>query len=227
LLPVSIMAALASKVISDWELSLCPTRGLLCSPASERRPVGGRPRRITEQRKREERGTLALKPHSDWAASLALAPPTVLPERVTSPRRRDGAWRLVRECVEGRGEWGRGGGGGGGAGVGAASLLKRRRRRKKASEEDGGVLALDGNLGPTRRRASVGRFFLPAFLSVPQSGRQSVGGGPARPVRREPGRGPRGRGPGRRHRRCFPGCCRRNFLGPGSRLAFGASSWAL
>nr|XP_045217454.1 serine/arginine-rich splicing factor SR45-like [Macaca fascicularis] len=64
-----------------------------------------------------------------------------------------------------------------------------------------------------RRRVSVGRFFLPAFLSVGLSGWLSVGGGPARPDRREPatpGRGPRGRGPGRRRRRRrFPGCCLR------------------
>lgn len=58
----------------------------------------------------------------------------------------------------------------------------------------------------------VGRFFLPSFLPVGRSGGLSIGGGPARPDRREPagpGRGPRGRGPGRRRRRRFPGCCLR------------------
>lgn len=56
--------------------------------------------------------------------------------------------------------------------------------------------------------------------SCPSGGR-SVGGGPARPDRREPagpGRGPRCRGPRRRRRRRFPGCCRREAraLGPDS-----------
>lgn len=104
-LPLSVMAALASTVTSDCELSLYPAGGLLCGSACQRRPVGGRGRRAAEERKRAEQGKLAPKshsdrtaslapvPHSDWITSVCLAPPVFLPQRVTGLRRRGGAGR--------------------------------------------------------------------------------------------------------------------------------------
>lgn len=105
-LPLSVMAALASTVTSDCELSLYPAGGLLCGSACQRRPVGGREGvEPLRKGKGRERGKLAPKshsdrtaslapvPHSDWAASVCLAPPVFLPQRVTGLRQRGGAGR--------------------------------------------------------------------------------------------------------------------------------------
>lgn len=109
---------------------------------------------------------------------------------------------------------GRGGGGRG------ASLGERRTRRRKEVSRDGGVRAPDGSLGRERHRSARG-----PVLCFPacRGARPAVGKGrPTRPDRREPpepGRGLRGRGPGRRRGR-FPGC-----HGPGRR-SLGAAARA-
>lgn len=110
LLPLSIMAAWASTVTSDWELFLYPAGGFLCGGASQRRPVGGRPRAAAEERKRAGTGKLAPMSRSDWATPFAMAPP--IPSSLAN----------AQACSRGsgRGDWSqsvwRGGASGGGAG---------------------------------------------------------------------------------------------------------------